>query len=832
MKKWLGALSIAILASGVGIAVNIATSSTASGWAWFMVAGLTLLSGGVTYWVERQSDSSATKLGHKPVHDEIVSLDSYEVNLAIAGMPPDVTAFCGRSNELKVIADLLNPDAETSVILLTGVPGIGKTALAIKAGYEAMRKGKFPGGVLYINMQGYDKSRKVTPARALGKFLRALGVSGERIPPTLEERSSLYRALIHEWAAKGRRLLIIVDDVSSTQQAVPLMPSPRDNSVGHTKAIVTSRHTLAGIQGARMIELDLLDGSSAQQVVAGDLHAASPTDPRLQEHNGLKELARLCDYLPLALKVVSATLAAEPELPLDAVISTLTNDATRLDSLELLDEGPVVRSALDLSYRALTNAQQRHFALLSLVPGQTITTSTAAALLDTSTESARLNLRGLRRAHLLQAGGLFDTWRFHDLTRIFAAETLKRDFFGDAPAAINRMLTNYLEEARLASCQLNPRVEMADRASDKFPARDDAIKWFETEKDNLVSSTRIAVEQQRYQDACALTEALTAYFDLRNMWEEWLDCHTVALQAAKEINSPSLEAKIFNHLGIAHAGLRQYSQALEDYAQAFEIRHRIDDWAGEGRTRSNRGRVYLAQRRITLAFEEYQEALKALECGGDQFGQSQVLRNIGEAYLTDRRYQDAYQVLMRALQLVCDINDDYGKGLVLSLIGDALFHDQRFAEAIRYYEQSLEVRRRVGDTHGTGRTLTDLGVAYASLGEVDRAIALHQEAVEVLKELDDYGGLGYALTNLGKVYNQMGYTKRAISVLEEALSQRRRAGDQFGEAMTLVELGDAKKNSRNAREAMEAWSRAHSIFAEDNAEYEREDLARRMSSIS
>ena len=71
---------------------------------------------------------------------------------AAAQLPAQITAFAGREDELAKLAGLLDPVAApgtTLVLALAGPPGVGKTALAIEAGYAAARRGWFPGGALY-----------------------------------------------------------------------------------------------------------------------------------------------------------------------------------------------------------------------------------------------------------------------------------------------------------------------------------------------------------------------------------------------------------------------------------------------------------------------------------------------------------------------------------------------------------------------------------------------------------------------------------------------------------------------------------------------------------
>jgi tetratricopeptide (TPR) repeat protein len=836
MKQWVGSLSIAALASGVGVAVNIATSSSASALAWVVVAGLTVLSGGVTYWLQREGQANShhapTRSGRATSAElESSRLDLYRVNPGVASMPPDIISFHNRKHEMQIVTSLLNGSPEGRAILVTGVAGIGKTALALRAAYDSIRNQLFPGGALYANMQGYDGMREMSAAQALDRFLRALGISGEQIPPRLEERSALYRSVVSEWATKGRGLLVIIDNVSTTRQVLPLLPSIHDKNASQISAIITSRHSLRGIEGARLLELDLLDDLSAEQIVADELDSASPGDPRLQDRTSLLKLVRLCDRLPLALKVVSAMLVAEPELPLTNVISGLTNDETRLDSLELAEEGPAVRSALDLSYKMLSSSEQKIFALLSIIPGQVISTDSAAVLTELQADQMRLVLRGLRRAHLLQAGVQYDTWRFHDLTRIFSVEILRRDFRDDTKPATNRMLTEYLRKAQLASRQLNPRIPDDAKGSPDFSSREDAVKWFDIEKENLIASTRIAMELQRYQDTCDLAEALTGYFDLRKMWQEWLDTHRAALGAAQCLADRALQAKIYNHLGIAYAGLMRYGEAFENYQMALDMRHQLGDYAGEGRTRSNMGRVYLAQRSIERAFAEYGQALNALKRANDRFGQSQVLRNLGEAYLVDGQFGKAHEVLGNALHLVQNINDRYGEGIIFSLLAETCVESSQVSESVQYYERSLEIRRALDDAHGEAQVMTDLGAAYASLGETGKGIDLLERSAHIFREIEAYSGLGYALTNLAKAYAKRADLDQAIAVCEEGLSQYRRAGDQLGQGLALTGLGDLWSQDGNTEAARSAWSKADSIFHEIRADREHEKLRARMDAL-
>jgi hypothetical protein len=104
------------------------------------------------------------------------------------------------------------------------------------------------------------------------------------------------------------------------------------------------------------------------------------------EPSAAAEVARLCGYLPLALRVAGAKLAARPHWQLAQLVARLADEHQRLD--ELAYGQLAVRASLTLSYRALEPAAQTLFCRLGLLEAPDVAAWVAAALLDTSIEQA------------------------------------------------------------------------------------------------------------------------------------------------------------------------------------------------------------------------------------------------------------------------------------------------------------------------------------------------------------------------------------------------------------------------------------------------------------
>ncbi|MFE4911543.1 BTAD domain-containing putative transcriptional regulator [Streptomyces sp. NPDC056652] len=207
---------------------------------------------------------------------------------AVRPVPP-VPSFTGRTTERAAItARLTGGSTDTTVVVLSGAPGIGKTALARQAAHDS--QDSFPGGVFILAMTREDGS-SVTPAEALA-----------HLPPP--------------GTADGATLLVL-DDVTSPDQVRPLLPAGPGSA-----ALITSRRGLAGLMathGGSVHRLSTLDPAESRQLLAAVLGpervAAEPA--------AAAELARICGHFPLSLRIAAARLLTRPGLRVEDCVAWL-----------------------------------------------------------------------------------------------------------------------------------------------------------------------------------------------------------------------------------------------------------------------------------------------------------------------------------------------------------------------------------------------------------------------------------------------------------------------------------------------------------------------------
>ncbi len=94
-------------------------------------------------------------------------------------LPAAVRGFAGRAAALNTLAGLADqaavPGLPAVIIAITGIPGVGKTSLAVHWCHQIAHR--FPDGQVYLNLRGFDPSEApLSPTAALHDMLEALGL--------------------------------------------------------------------------------------------------------------------------------------------------------------------------------------------------------------------------------------------------------------------------------------------------------------------------------------------------------------------------------------------------------------------------------------------------------------------------------------------------------------------------------------------------------------------------------------------------------------------------------------------------------------------------------
>ena len=291
--------------------------------------------------------------------------------------------------------------------MVNGAGGLGKTTLAVHAAHRV--RAQFPDGQLYVDLLGAS-AQPAQPGEVLARFLRDLGLEGDKVPAHDDERAALYRTRL-----TGRRVLILLDNARDAAQVRQLLPGSSSCAV-----LVTTRNRTPDLVSTRFVDLNVLEDTEAlalfSRVVGPERAAAEP--------DATAEVLVACAGLPLAIRICAARLAARRQWRVGTLAARLRNEHRRLDELSIGDLA--VRASFQVSYDSLRSPGRgidpaRVFRLLGLWQGASISLAAASALVGAPEDDTADALETLVDANLLESPAP-DWYRFHDLLRVYATE--------------------------------------------------------------------------------------------------------------------------------------------------------------------------------------------------------------------------------------------------------------------------------------------------------------------------------------------------------------------------------------------------------------------------
>jgi hypothetical protein len=644
--------------------------------------------------------------------------------VSVRQLPAAVPYFAGRAAELGRLTALAREqrgDGKPVVLAISGMAGVGKTALAVRWAHQATDW--FPDGRLYVDLHGYGPSGDpVEPAPVLGRLLEVLGAVRDRVPGGLEDRARLYRSLL-----AGKRVLVVLDNARDEAQVQALLPR-----AAGCLAVVTSRAPLAGLaarEGAESLALDVMDDDDAASLFATRLEpgrmAAEPT--------AAAGLIGLCGRLPLALAIVSAATAARPAQPLAALADELRGFGDQRAGSDADEPTVSTRAVLSWSCGHLSAAAVRMLQLLSVHPGPDISGNAAVSLAGIGASHVRGALGELTSVGLL-AEHVPGRYLLHDMVRRYAAERASGVSEDVRRSAASRLIDHYLHTAnRLlpdtwraldlgepeagvmlegtvvleATVMLEGTVGGAARPeggmatgpgvmagpADGYPA------WFDAEYLIMLRLVGQAAANGRDPRAWQLAWTLTDFLDSHGYWDDWAAAQRAALAVACDLGDLAGQARASHSLGQACVQLRHHAEGHAYLYRALDLYERVQDREGQVHVHICRCAAAERQHRYRDALISALQALELLSPADDPVLRANTLNNLGACYFLTGDYQEALTWCARARDLYRELGASFGEANAWDSMAHTHQHMGQYAEADDCSQAARRLRASGHDEH-------------------------------------------------------------------------------------------------------------------------------------
>lgn len=636
-------------------------------------------------------------------------------------LPPGPVGFAGRADELAALNELTTgrskaPAGAQTVCAIHGAGGVGKTALALHWGRRVADE--FPDGQLYLDLHGHGPGTPLEPTTALTALLQAVGLSPAQLPAELSALTTMLRTRL-----AGRRMLIILDDAHDSDQVRPLLPGAQ------ATVVVVSRRELRDLQvrdGARPIAVERLDARDGRRLLAHNVPPARVA----AEPAAVHRIVELCDGLPLGMRIVADRAAGEPTVALDRIAEEIAS-AGRDDAA-----AASLRAVLSWAYDRLPPETAEIFRLLSLHPGHAIGPAGVAALAGCSPFESRRQLDRLVSAHLLEPSfpGRF---RLHGLLRGYASELVAADHPRAIADAVRRVVDWCLHSAVRASETIEGSLEIdlppaTGIDSPTFSTSDEAVAWFDAERELLVAAVQTATDHGLYASGQQLADVLRTVFHDRLRYEDFVLIAELGVECARHLNDDEALAHGLRTLGVAYTGAARTEEAAKPLREAVAHAERIDDPRRLASAADGLAINCAEAGDFAAAIAHHRKAVDASRRLGVPRVIGDTLMNLGFTEIASGDCEAGIATTREALTIFEETGAELAAAFAHGNLADAYQRTDHPDLAVDHAQRSLTTLRRPDSLDAAAEVLVTLGRAHQARGNVPEAEAAWWEAADLV----------------------------------------------------------------------------------------------------
>jgi nucleoside phosphorylase/tetratricopeptide (TPR) repeat protein len=632
------------------------------------------------------------------------------VKRASRSMLPHQLYFFGREKELATIANALSPESRGWGTLIDGPGGIGKTALAIRAGHLASDD------QFAIKIFLSAKKRELTPAGEqpledfmlpnyldlLSELARELGEDEITRTPPNERANSVRRALA------DKDVLIIIDNVEVFEEAERVrLYQFLDRLPPKCKAIVTSRRR-ADI-AAKVIRLDRLALKEALELT----EELAKTNKYLSKASAQErqELYEITQGNPLLIKWVVGQLGR-----------ARSQCRTIADACDFLKSAPKENDPLEYIFGDLldTFTSSEMAVLATLVHfTQPAKVEWVAALAELATPAAQTALEDLADRALLVGDEQSQIFFLPALAATFLRRTCSEAVASTAD--------------RLADSAYALALEHGAEKFDRFP-------MLESEWPQIAAALPILLQgdNNRVQKLCSV---LRNFLEFSGRWDQWLPL------------SQQAEEKALGVSDFKMAGWRAY-----DVAHVYYLRGEAENmlsttlrceahWqkAGAG-TREKatvmvmRGHGYLQKSDYPAAITAYQECVALHRTLADESQDLSIDLNwLANAETGAKDYASAERDYREALRIARTVGYKEGVTYITGNLARLAYERGDWASAERLSREALTLAEEIARIQLIASDCLLLALSIAKQQRPKEGLSYAQRAVEIFAKLRSPG---------------------------------------------------------------------------------------------
>lgn len=602
--------------------------------------------------------------------------------------PRNIPNFIGRNEYVLSIKESL---MKGEVVLIYGIAGSGKTALAINVAHEL--HSYFPDGVLWFRL---DTS---SPMSILKLILESYGEDAS-LMQDLETCSAYVRSFL-----STKKVLVIFDNASPNSRFDILLPNSKNNSV-----IITSQtEKINSLDSDKRINLHPFtenEGLTLFNKILGNNYVN-------KHRQDLLRIASLVGYLPLAVNLIAEQLN-NPYINPTNILEEINNQNFQLSQLTYENKNLYI--AIKLSYDKLPKKLQELLISLGIFEGKDFSLDPVSFVNKIDLNKVRQILSELTNRSLIQYSSNL-RYRLHPVIKLFLHNKTIPD--------------RYYQRA----------VVFYTTFFQKNKNKENYFMSIEPEIFNATSILKKYIRKLKHKNSLFyLWREINNLLWFNGHWTDFLELNLGVYRATSKSRRYLLNLHACIDLACVYYWLGELEDSEKHTQEALSIAKLIKNNNFIAQAQDRLGKIYQLKNNLDDSIKNLKAALNYFQKTDDFEKIGNALRHIGEGYMMLKEFKKAEKYLKLAISQYLKINNPsirlMYQALINSHLGIAIYKQKKYREAEELFISSLGFEEKAGGRAGTkiGSKL-GLGLLYEKRKEFRKAQKYFIESKKEIKLL-------------------------------------------------------------------------------------------------
>jgi tetratricopeptide (TPR) repeat protein len=312
-------------------------------------------------------------------------------------------------------------------------------------------------------------------------------------------------------------------------------------------------------------------------------------------------------------------------------------------------------------------------------------------------------------------------------------------------------------------------------------------------------------------------------------WDNALTYYNTTLERSLKSGFKLKAAEAYRNIGAINYRRGELKKSVEVLQKALKLSEEQKDFHGIANVNYWLGVVLNRQGEYDRAIQHFNTCMKYAEKINFLPGIAKTYTGISDVLLNKGAYEDAIKSYLKSIEILDQTGNIFEKSEVYNRIGITYCKQGGHEDdAINYYTKRIAISKQLGDIRGEGYGLSNAAECYASKGRLETALDYCNRAIKIFTKMDEKRMIANTLMVYGIVYghkreweNSLKHFEKSIQIAKSIDSLDMQAQIYFNFGFMLRDMGISLQASPASKTASQTLAPEESHELSDDPRFQK-----------